>query len=109
MIDNHGMEPYVPAERLRPFVEEWIAAFEAEHPFEHHREGGAGAPSTGAQELTRLSGVSERALRSLLRGYGLSVRFDTADRLLCAIGRVDLWHSELADIYHADETGVMAA
>lgn len=48
------------------------------------------------------SGISHRTIYRILTREFETIKFETADRLLCALGRVYLWYQEpLIDVYEA--------
>jgi hypothetical protein len=49
--------------------------------------------------LAALSGISDRHIARILDGVFATCRIETADALLIAMDRPDVWHCELADIY----------
>lgn len=57
----------------------------------------------GVQTLSEMSGVSTRRIGAILAGGYNSdngnVEFDTADKLLCAMNRVEAWQHELKPWY----------
>ncbi len=85
----------VPTDRLRPLVEEWLASDEDRSPTRL-------AESMAARFPDLLASAFMRRLGELRTGRSRYMEFDTADRFLVAIGRVDAWHDELADLYEAE-------
>jgi len=80
----------VPTDRLTPFVKEYLDSYETEETLN--------ATSVLADEI----GMGYEFVRKLYNGRGnASVSFDVADRLLCKMGRTDLWLFELSDIYQS--------
>lgn len=77
-------------ERLRPLILTWLQK-----------------PGNTRRNLSALSGVPERRIYSILRGYdpthgggrSTHVEFTTADRLLGAMDMYDVWWNELYDLY----------
>ena len=51
------------------------------------------------QILAERAGVHADTIRRMLRLNQTHMNFDVADKLLCAMGMVDEWHGNLADIY----------
>lgn len=74
-------KPYVPVSRLKPLILEYLS-----------RGGQMG-------HLAELTGINVRTLSAMKNGGRGTVRFDTADRLLTHLGLVDVWHTDLKDIY----------
>jgi transcriptional regulator with XRE-family HTH domain len=66
----------IPGERLSPVLK-------------HHMENVA--DGHGVETLAVRAGVSSSTIVKIMSGLTGTVRLDTADRLLCAIGRVELW------------------
>lgn len=115
-----GIRPdHVPADRIMPFVKEYIEQYDrltGSHGLPKAMRvesridtfGGSNDPfgnsfrfhyMSGTGVLAREAGISEDSLYRYTMGRYKWMKFDVADRLLCAMNRVDLWHSELSDIY----------
>lgn len=56
--------------------------------------------STAGKEWCLLNGFAWDTIKSILRGKRKSVEFNTADRILCALGEQAAWHIELAEWYN---------
>lgn len=53
----------------------------------------------GQEVLAEKIGCDESAIWNVVNQTNPGTSFDLADQLLCALGRWDMWHGELADIY----------
>lgn len=84
----------LPITELQPLIAEWM-----------QKAGDDGE----VRILAQRSGVSERRISGIINGnlpggskasgYATVIGFDTADRLLVAMGMVTEWHGRLADYY----------
>lgn len=83
--------------RLTPLIQSWLSR-----------------PGNTRRNLADLSGVPERRIYCILKGYDNQtkrghqykfshVEFETADKLLMAMGMEDEWYFSLLDIYEADD------
>jgi hypothetical protein len=93
---------YVPTDLLRPVIRNYLDAYEANQPL--RQTGRTGTPqAAGAREVLCVeAGVKPRLLYRILSGESKHTRFDTADRLLCAMNLVWMWHvPPLADVYQS--------
>lgn len=81
----------VPAARLWPFVQDWIREHDGRARFSRPNEG-------GLLELARRLDADPRSIARIREQEWVS--FNKADRLLVAMDRTDLWHTDLADIYY---------
>ena len=102
----------VPMVALEPIIRDWCKR--SGYALGHEATGENSLPS-GQEVLSQLSGVSVRRIWSILGGacrdtktnrkgvkklyVPTHVSFDTADRLLCAMDMVSVWHNELAEWY----------
>jgi hypothetical protein len=77
---------YVPTARIAPLVAELI-----EDRWPH---------GNGRDVLAEKIGYDESHLRKLLNQTHAEVDFDFADRVLCALGRPDMWWGVLGDVYY---------
>ena len=77
-----GYGPFVPCTRLVPYIQEFLDR-----------------PGNTMALLEARTGVPSRAIYDILRGRRATVRFDTADRLLLGLDRIEAWREELNDIY----------
>lgn len=75
----------VPTEHLGPIVAELIA--------ERWPQGG------GVEVLAEKVGCDYKTVENVVKQTHEGVDFDLADKLLCALGRVDMWRGVLADVY----------
>jgi hypothetical protein len=75
----------VPTERIAPILYTLIR--------ERWPHGG------GLEVLSEKVGCDATAIAGIIDKQNEGVAFDLADRLLCALGRWDIWHGELEDIY----------
>lgn len=84
---------WVPLETLVPVLEELIEDRYREHTWEEARF-----------DLAEKTGYSERSIDGVMTKRRKTCDFDFADKLMCALGRPDLWRVEpLVDIYlHID-------
>lgn len=73
--------PYVPTARVRPIVERLLADG---HTY---------------TSIEKKAGLSPRLLYDVMNGRREHVRFETVDRLLTRFDMLDLWRTELEDIY----------
>ena len=53
----------------------------------------------GMDVLAEKVGCDPEAIAGIIHRENPGVTFDLADRLICALGRWDMWHGELEDIY----------
>jgi len=53
----------------------------------------------GYEVLAEKVGCDQSAIASIVLQDNAGTEFDLVDNLLCALGRWDMWHGELADIY----------
>lgn len=65
---------------------------------EHIAEATGRSQVAVARKLRLILGTPEMSRNGKTRANG-DLRFDTADYILVGLGRTDLWHSELADLY----------
>jgi hypothetical protein len=77
------MSSLVPTERIAPLLRRWLDEDD----------------DRTRRTLAAASHVPERRIYAILSGEQESVRFDTADRLLCGMRLVHEWHLSLADLY----------
>lgn len=77
----------VPTARVGPIIGELVA--------ERWPHGG------GFEVLGEKVGCDSSAIEAIVRQDNLGVKFDLADRVLCALGRPDIWQGQLADLYHS--------
>ena len=82
----------VPVDRIWPILEAWME--------QHKQPRHWGDPHGGIIALARVARLDSRAI-AIMRDQPW-ITFGKADRLLCAIGRVDAWHTDLADLYEQD-------
>lgn len=59
--------------------------------------------------LAALARVPERRIYAILSSEQESIRFDTADRLLCGMRAVEEWHLSLADLYEQSQPAAHVA
>lgn len=97
----------VPMSALAPLIRDWCRR----SGYALGQEAtGQNSLNSGQEILAGLSGISARLISRILvggsadnrkkcRGIYTSVNFDTADRLLCAMDRVEAWHFELKEWY----------
>lgn len=93
----------VPVTVLHPYVKNYLERWEMgsfdsgdENPW------GTGVVYSSAQVLADEAGLSRSVVTKIVKGYAhLFVSFDTADRILSAMGANYLWHSDpdLSSIY----------
>lgn len=87
----------VPMARLGPLIDTWLSK-----------------PGNSQRILSELSGVPERRIYNIRKGYDSTTRngvvwkyynveFTTADKLLTAMGQEDEWYHSLLDIYEAED------
>lgn len=83
-------KPFVPVERLTQILDEYMDWYGLDR-------------TSLAREIASGSMLSEdawfRRLYAWYNGESSYVRFSTVDAVLCALGWMDRWHSDLADIY----------
>ena len=84
-----------PVDRVVSVLREWIER-ENSRPRTMVPDG-RGAVS----QLERETGVNARQIYAILNGERQFVTLGVVDALLCGIGRTDLFHTELADIYES--------
>lgn len=93
----------VPMYALEPIIRDWCKR----NDYTIGNQGSTGfghlVMASGVQTLAADSGVSVRRITAILAG-GYSndtgnVAFDTADKLLCAMNRVEAWQHELKPWY----------
>ena len=87
------MRGRVPVALLRPLVEAWL---------ERHLGGAVRRgrkDETGLEAIADAAGVPVRKLYDIRNGKRRNVEFWTADKLLIAMGRPDLWHTD--EEFHA--------
>lgn len=75
-----GTQAPFPVARILPYMEEYLAK---------HTQA----------DLRALTGISERQLYCMRHGQQKTMTLRVADRVLSALGHVDVLHVELADIY----------
>ena len=86
------MSRLVPVALLRPLVEAWL---------ERHLGGAVRRgrkDENGLEAIADAAGVPVRKLYDIRHGLRRSVEFGTADKLLIAMGRPDVWHTD-AELY----------
>lgn len=83
------MRHMVPTEVIVPLLEEHLAQRTEEYAEEIDARG----------ILAEQAGLSEKALWRMFSGETQQMRFDTADRLLVAIGKMHLWYTDLQEHY----------
>jgi hypothetical protein len=108
--------PPIPRERIAAIVEREIEA-------RNDEEGEGGVRALVAQMVAARPALkystAERMIYRIRTGHATdrhgeayvqdAVLFDTADLVLTALDLVDLWHTELADLYEVDAVPVGAA
>lgn len=95
----------VPMLALKPIIKEWMRV----NGYDTVQSNFFGASSDqylagGIDVLASEAGVSRRRISAILadtvyKDGCTDVAFDTADKLLCAMHRVEAWHSELKEWY----------
>jgi len=90
----------IPCDRIRQIIVTWVERDRASHA----GSGGATAHGRnnrpcGLLRLSELCGISERSLHDIVHHRRHVMRFDTADRILTATGNVNMWFTELSDLY----------
>ena len=53
----------------------------------------------GIEVLAEKVGCDWTAIEGIIKGVHEGVSFDLADKLFCALGRVDVWQGQLSDVY----------
>lgn len=110
MINRQGKH-VIPNEALKPLIEKWMARneFWAENYMGWIRE-------KGVTRLSEMSDVPQRKIHAIITGNSItntkkgktykaiSVSFEVADRLLCAMDMTEEWFLSLAEHY-SDEKG----
>ena len=87
----------VPMGRLSPLIQTWLKR-----------------PGNSRRILSELSGVPERRIYCILKGYDpqtkrgkkyqfSNVEFETAEKLLLAMDMQEEWYLSLVDIYEAED------
>lgn len=87
----------VPTARLAPLLAPWIAEFNAGAISDRRQLDYVyrGAYATLAERAR----LQPEQVRRIATERQATCHDTTADKLLCAIGRTDVWHVELADLY----------
>ncbi len=101
---RNGRDPYfpysLPAARFKVILEDWL-----------EKNGTVDETNPGVKGLYKLeflTGIPARRIYSILRDESTTMEFNTADRILCGLGLVQLWHvapedGGFADWYEANE------
>lgn len=106
---------WVPTERVAKIIRDWMKRWEAANPEENCSiQGGRGRNNRGISAFAVMADIHPRKVQNILSGVQnngkrgqsayLNVSFDVVDRMLVNMGRVDLWHTELSDIYWAEDS-----
>ena len=108
---TNGDDPYfpylIPTARLAEVIRKWMDRYrDAVHD--------NGSHDKGIHQIEALTGIKPRRIQAILKEEGPTVLFDTADRILCGLDLVGLWHvapekGGLADWYEADEENPLPA
>jgi hypothetical protein len=77
---------YVPTERVGPIISMLVR--------DRWPDG------NGPTVLAEMAGCDEAFVRAVCTQLRESAEFDLVDRLLCALGRPDIWWGELGDVYY---------
>ena len=108
---TNGGDPYfpyhIPTARIAEILKKWMSEYKASR-YDN------GSHDKGMSQIEALTGIKPRRIQAILKEEGPTVLFDTADRLLCGLDLVGLWHISaeeggLADWYEADEENPLPA
>ena len=82
----------IPAEPVVAVIRDYLGA-------EERKVNGSFRAETSIYLLAERADMHGDTLQKIVSGRNKTIDFDVADRLLCVIGKADMWYGELRDVY----------